>query len=78
MVTNNLKQSINNILCSTLKSQCKINNNLVKNNIEEWDSLKHITIITALEEHFNVQFEPEEIEMLNSSDKILDIISKKY
>jgi acyl carrier protein len=34
--------------------------------IEEWDSLKHINLMMALEEEFDVQFSPDEItDMLN-------------
>lgn len=34
--------------------------------IESWDSLKHMNLIVALEEEFNIQFTDEEIlQMLN-------------
>jgi acyl carrier protein len=34
--------------------------------IESWDSLKHMNLIVALEEEFNVQFTDEEmLQMLN-------------
>jgi acyl carrier protein len=34
--------------------------------IEEWDSVKHINLMMALEEEFDVQFSPDEIsDMLN-------------
>ncbi|MFO1487498.1 MAG: acyl carrier protein [Verrucomicrobiota bacterium] len=35
-----------------------------------WDSLKHIQIIFAVEEKFNVQFQEEEIPALDSLAKI--------
>lgn len=35
-----------------------------------WDSLKHIQIVFAVEEKFNVQFEEEEIPALDSLVKI--------
>ncbi len=35
-------------------------------NIESWDSLKHMNLIVVLEEEFNVQFTDEEmLQMLN-------------
>jgi len=40
-------------------------------NVEAWDSLKHINLILALEEAFGVQFDDEIIPELNSVDKIL-------
>ena len=35
-------------------------------NIESWDSLKHMNMVVALEEEFNIEFNDEEIlEILN-------------
>ncbi len=35
-------------------------------NVKNWDSLKHVELITTLEESFNVKIEPiEAIEMTN-------------
>ncbi len=78
MHTNRIEEEVLRILTNNLE----LNNyfskkKLSKKEIEEWDSLKHITIITELETVFDIQFEPEEIEMLVSSEKIIDFISKK-
>jgi acyl carrier protein len=44
----------------------KINEESSPDNIETWDSLKHMNMVLALEEEFNVQFGEEQIlEMLN-------------
>lgn len=72
-----VKKEINRLLINTFKLDDNVNSNLLKTKINEWDSLKHITIITALEEDFDVQFEPEEIDELTSTDRIAEIIIKK-
>ena len=36
----------------------------------EWDSLKHVEIMFALEERFNVQFDETDLEKLNSVEMI--------
>ncbi|MCA1592645.1 MAG: acyl carrier protein [Acidobacteria bacterium] len=38
--------------------------------IETWDSLQHLNLILALEQEFDVQFEPEEMERMNSIEHI--------
>jgi acyl carrier protein len=44
----------------------QIDENASQHDIEKWDSLGHLNLIVALEEEFNVSFEPEEIaEMQN-------------
>lgn len=35
-------------------------------NCDKWDSLRHLNLIVALEEKFNVSFEPEEIAIMKS------------
>lgn len=36
-----------------------------------WDSIKHIEILLAIEENLDVSFEPEDIPLLTSMDKII-------
>jgi acyl carrier protein len=43
-----------------------INNESSPDNIENWDSLKHMNLIVALEEEFNLEFSDDEvIEIMN-------------
>lgn len=42
--------------------------------LPEWDSLKHISLIAALEEEFGVQFAPEEMSDMLNVDIILDVV----
>lgn len=46
-------------------------------NIENWDSLSHLTLVVELEEYFSVSFEPEEISEMNSIQKIQEIVQNK-
>ena len=43
-----------------------INENSSPDNIDNWDSLKHMMLISALEEEFDIQFSDQEmLELLN-------------
>lgn len=47
-------------------------------NIEDWDSLAHLKIIIALEDEFNIEIEPEEIQLMKlGANKIKEIIQNK-
>ena len=46
-------------------------------NIETWDSVHHLNMVLALEQEFNLQFEPEEIEQMKDIQHILDILGSK-
>lgn len=48
------------------------------NNIENWDSFAHLKIVITLEEEFNIEIEPEEIQqMKNGAEEIVKIIESK-
>ena len=45
--------------------------------IEGWDSLQHLNLTLAIEQEFDVQFTPEEIEQLLSVELIADLLEEK-
>jgi len=45
--------------------------------IKSWDSLRHLNLIMAIEEHFGVTFEPEEIPELTTVEKLSEAIAKR-
>ena len=55
----------------------KIDKESSPDNIESWDSLKHMNIVVALEEEFNIQFTDDEIIELINMKLILVIIREK-
>lgn len=46
-------------------------------NVETWDSIKHLELVMALEQEFAVQFSPEEIEQLLSVDLVASLVEEK-
>ena len=47
------------------------------NSIKSWDSLKHMNLVTVLEEEFNVQFIDKEIIELLNYTAIISILNEK-
>ncbi len=45
--------------------------------IPNWDSLEHLNLVLALEQEFNVQFNPEEIEQLLSVELVAALLEEK-
>jgi len=45
-------------------------------NISEWDSLRHIHIITMCEAEYNVSFSASEVPLLTSVGKIKEVLGK--
>jgi acyl carrier protein len=45
--------------------------------IESWDSIQHLNLALTLEEKFNVQLSPEEIEQMRDIGQITKLIETK-
>ena len=45
--------------------------------IENWDSLNHLNLVLAIEQEFDVQIMPEEIEQLLSVEQIMVLLDEK-
>jgi acyl carrier protein len=55
----------------------EINHESSPDSIDKWDSLRHMNLVVALEEEFNIEFEVEEISELMNFKLICEVISKK-
>ena len=69
LMENKLEDRIKNIMSAVFEiPEEQIKDNSSPDTIESWDSLKHMNLIIALEEEFEVEFTDNEIlEMMNYS-----------
>ena len=75
---NDLKQKIITVMAIVLEVDASgIPENATPGMMERWDSLRHISLILALEEEFGVRFSDAELIELISLDSIVDTISEK-
>jgi len=58
-------------------NEIDINENTIKEDLENWDSLQHLIFVSKLEQEFDVKFKPEEINSMKSYISILGIIKSK-
>lgn len=59
-------------------SKDQINDNLEYNEVPEWDSIGHMTLIADLEEAFQITFETDDIIDFSSFSKGKKILKEKY
>ncbi len=68
------KQTVE-ILSMLLGQEFTIDDDVSMENQELWDSIKHIEIITTLEEELGISFNTEDIPKLTSMKKIIEAIN---
>ena len=73
-----LEEQIKNILSVVFEiPEEKIKDEFPTDTIESWDSLKHMKLIVALEEEFNVIFTDDDIIELINMKNIFRVLSEK-
>lgn len=55
----------------------RIERNMTANDIEGWDSLSHVNLITAVESKFRIRFTQKELLTLKNVGDLLDHIEQK-
>lgn len=59
------------------EDQLELTPEMTSNDIESWDSMSHVTMLMAVEDHFNIEFEQWEIMNLPDVGALLALIEKK-
>ena len=54
-----------------------IDNNTTAEDIEDWDSLAHIALITAIQQEFGIKFTMQEVLELKNVGQIAELICNK-
>ena len=55
----------------------EVSMNTSQDNCENWNSLRHLNLVSELEDEFGVEFEPEEIAEMHSVNSIIEIVKKR-
>ena len=54
-----------------------LNNEMTAKDIDNWDSLTHMLLITKIEEDFSIKFKLKELNNLNNVGNLIKIIDEK-
>ena len=73
MMMNDRKETLYRVFRTTLG----IDDTLSQRNCEQWDSLAHLNLIVALEEAFDLSFEPEEMGSMHSLAEVEAVLARK-
>ncbi len=59
------------------ESELKISETTTAEDIEDWDSLAHISLVVAIEKEFNIKFALDELQTLQNVGEMVALINKK-
>ena len=73
-----IKEKVRLIVSTTLKhSNFEMNDELTAQDVEGWDSLSHMLIITGIEDAFKIKFKLKELNKLKNMGTLIDLIKEK-
>ena len=72
----NLQERVMEIMRETFDME-NVSTDVSQKNCERWDSLRHLTMASELEEAFDIELEPEEIAEMTDFEKVISMLESK-
>lgn len=73
-----IKKKLNEIFCDELDNEdIVLTDDTTADDVEEWDSLSHVQLISAIEKKFNIRFTSKEILGWKNVGELINSIQKK-
>jgi len=71
-----IETNVLSVISTVLK--CEISDQASRENLPQWDSLKHIEVVFAIEDELNIQFPEETLGNLNDIKSIVTAVEMLY
>ena len=72
----NLEEKVLEIMREVFDQQ-EVNTDVSQKNCDRWDSLRHLSLASELEEAFDIELEPEEIAEMTDFSKVVEMVKTK-
>lgn len=74
-----ISQRVRSVVVSVLKHEnFEMRDDLTAKDVEGWDSLSHMTIITEIEKDFGIRFKLKELNKLKNMGSLIELIESRF
>jgi acyl carrier protein len=78
MEKSEVSEKVSQIIVSVVKHErFEMRDDLTATDVDGWDSLTHMTIISEIEEAFDIKFKLKELNKLKNMGSLIDLIQSK-
>lgn len=77
MTNQEIIEKLNGVFSDVFDEKIIVTPQTTASDIEDWDSLTHITLISEVEDAFNVKFSMKEVMGMQNVGEMIDIIQKR-
>lgn len=72
----NIEETVLDIMRQAFEMD-EISTDVSQKNCAKWDSLHHLTMASDLEDHFDIELEPEEIAEMTDFTRVVEMLKSK-
>jgi acyl carrier protein len=70
-----VNQRLTQVLCDVLDLHpARVGRDLMREEVDQWDSLNHLKVVTAVEEAFDLKLTMQEIESVDGIARLIDLL----
>jgi acyl carrier protein len=70
-----VNQRLTQVLCDVLDlDPARVGPDLMREEVDRWDSLNHLKVVTAVEEAFDLKLTMQEIESVDGIARLIDLL----
>jgi acyl carrier protein len=70
-----VNQRLTQVLCDVLDlDPARVGPDLMREEVDQWDSLNHLKVVTAVEEAFDLKLTMQEIESVDGIARLIDLL----
>lgn len=74
---NEIYERLNTVFADVFDEDITVTASTTADDIADWDSLTHITLISAIEEEFGMKFSMKEVVGMNNVGELAEIVSQR-
>ena len=74
---NEIYERLNRVFADVFDEDVTVDASTTADDIEDWDSLTHITLISAIEEEFDMKFSMKEVVGMNNVGELAEIVTAR-
>jgi len=73
-----VNQELQELIADTLDlPPAEVTETLAREDVDQWDSLSHLRLVTAVEQSFGVRFTMSEIESIDGVPRLLELLAAR-
>lgn len=77
MRRDDIKKELSKVFKETFKKELELYDEMTASDVDNWDSLSHMILISNIEKNFSIKFKLRELNKMKNVGVLLDLLTEK-